>query len=121
MKFYIYIWLKNKEHMEVEVSGVEAAYNFYRKAVELADLVGGYVDLVDGQTGEVIESSNEEDPSMITFINCTPAEQEIIRKAYDFEITAIEEESTERNPYAKAVQNMGLWEAFNKAVEMRYN
>lgn len=58
---------------------------------------------------------------MTTFINLSPAEQEIIRKAYDFEVAAIEAESSERNPYAKAMQAMGLWEALNEALEMRYN
>jgi hypothetical protein len=58
---------------------------------------------------------------MITFINRTPAEQEIIRKAYDFEVAAIEAESSERNPYFEALQAMGLWEAVNEALEMRYN
>ena len=58
---------------------------------------------------------------MTTFINRTPAEQEIIRKAYDFEVEAIRTESAERNPYADALQAMGLWEALNEALEMRYN
>jgi hypothetical protein len=58
---------------------------------------------------------------MTTFINRTPAEQEIIRKAYDFEVAAIEAESSERNPYFEALQAMGLWEAVNEALEMRYN
>lgn len=61
MKFHIYIWFEQEAHTEVEVSGIEAAYNFYRKAVELADLVGGYADLVDWQTGEVIETSSEDE------------------------------------------------------------
>lgn len=58
---------------------------------------------------------------MITFNERTPAEQEIIRKAYAFEVAAIEAESAERNPYAKAVQDMGLWEALNEALEMHYH
>ena len=58
---------------------------------------------------------------MTTFINRTPAEQEIIRKAYDFEVAAIEAENSERNPYMEALQAMGLWEALNEALEMRYN
>lgn len=57
---------------------------------------------------------------MTTFFNRTPAEQEIIRKAYDFEVEAIANNSTERNPYAPAVKAMGLWEALNEAVEMAY-
>lgn len=55
---------------------------------------------------------------MTAFFNRTPAEQEIIRKAYDFEIEAIANNSTERNPYAPAVKAMGLWEALNEAIEM---
>lgn len=58
---------------------------------------------------------------MITFWDRTPAEQEIIRKAYDFEIEAIEKNSSERNPYTDAIKAMGLWEALNEAVEMAYN
>ena len=55
---------------------------------------------------------------MTTFFNRTPAEQEIIRKAYDFEIEAIQNDSAERTPYADAIQAMGLWEALNEAIEM---
>lgn len=51
----------------------------------------------------------------------TTAEQDIIRKAYEFEIQAIEEGSAERNPYTEAIKAMGLWEALNEAVEMKYN
>lgn len=57
---------------------------------------------------------------MTTFFDRTPAEQEIIRKAYEFEINAIKTDSSDRNPYATALQNMGLWEAFNEAVEMAF-
>ena len=57
---------------------------------------------------------------MTTLFNRTPAEQEIIRKAYDFEVEAIANNSTERNPYASAVKAMGLWEALNEAIEMAY-
>lgn len=58
---------------------------------------------------------------MTTFFDRTPAEQEIIRKAYEFEINAIETNSSDRNPYATALHNMGLWEAFNEAVEMAFD
>lgn len=58
---------------------------------------------------------------MKTFYERTPAEQEIIAKAYEFEVTAIETESTERNPYAKTLKAMGLWETLNEAVEMAYS
>ena len=57
MKFYIYI--TNKEIAEVE--GIDYAYEVYRKTCELADLLGLVAHLVDGETGEVIESSYEWD------------------------------------------------------------
>lgn len=57
---------------------------------------------------------------MTTFFNRTTAEQELIRKAYDFEIEAIEKDSAERNPYREAVKAMGLWEAVEEAVEMAF-
>ena len=57
---------------------------------------------------------------MKTYFERTPAEREIITKAYEFEIAAIEAESSERNPYTEAIKAMGLWEALNEAVEMAY-
>ena len=57
---------------------------------------------------------------MKTFFERTPAEREIIVKAYEFEVAAIEAESTERNPYTEAIKAMGLWEALNEALEMAY-
>ena len=57
---------------------------------------------------------------MTTFFNRTAAEQEIICKAYDFEIEAIEKGSSERNPYTDAIKAMGLWEALNEAIEMAF-
>lgn len=57
MKFYIYI--TNKEIAEVE--GIDYAYEVYRKTSELADLLGLVAHLVDGETGEVLESSDDED------------------------------------------------------------
>lgn len=56
MKFYIYI----KNRMVAEVEGYEFAWEVYRKAYELADLLGEVANLVDGETGEVIESSDED-------------------------------------------------------------
>lgn len=56
MKFYIYI----ENRMVAEVEGYEFAWEVYRKAYELADLLGEVVNLVDGETGEVIESSDED-------------------------------------------------------------
>ena len=56
MKFYIYI----ENRMVAEVEGYEFAWEAYRKAYELADLLGEVANLVDGETGEVIESSDED-------------------------------------------------------------
>lgn len=56
MKFYIYI----ENRMIAEVEGYEFAWEVYRKAYELADLLGEVANLVDGETGEVIESSDED-------------------------------------------------------------
>ena len=57
MKFYIYI----ENRMVTEVEGVEFAYEVYHKTAELADLLGEIANLVDGETGEVIESSDDWD------------------------------------------------------------
>ena len=57
---------------------------------------------------------------MKTFYERTTAEQEIIAKAYEFEVAAIETESTEPNPYTETLKAMGLWEALNEALEMAY-
>ena len=56
MKFYIYI----ENRMVAEVEGYEFAWEVYRKAYELADLLGEVANLVDGEPGEVIESSDED-------------------------------------------------------------
>ena len=56
MKFYIYI----ENRMVAEVEGYEFAWEVYRKAYELADLLGEVANLVDGETGEVIEFSDED-------------------------------------------------------------
>ena len=56
MKFYIYI----ENRIVAEVEGYEFAWEVYRKAYELADLLGEVANLVDGETGEVIESSDED-------------------------------------------------------------
>lgn len=39
-----------------EIRGYEAAWNAYRKAVALCELVNVGCDLIDAETGEVIES-----------------------------------------------------------------
>lgn len=55
MKYYIYI----ENRMVVEVKDSESAYIAYVKATELADMVGETAHLVDGETGEIITSSDE--------------------------------------------------------------
>ena len=60
---------------------------------------------------------------MTTFTARTANEQEIIRKAYEFEIEAIESLDWTRNPYIEQLFEMGgeeLVEALNLAVEMKY-
>ena len=44
-----------------EVLGCEAAYEAFRKACEFADILGLRVDLYDGETGEVLASSDDEE------------------------------------------------------------
>lgn len=43
-----------------EVSGCEAAWDAFSVACELADTLNARVDLVDGQTGEVIADNGDE-------------------------------------------------------------
>ena len=57
MKFMVYI----ENRMIAEVSGADFAYEVYAKASELADMLGETVHLVDGETGEVIASSDDWD------------------------------------------------------------
>ena len=57
MKFYIYI----ENRMVTEVENYEFAWEVYRKTCELADLLCETANLVDGETGEVIQSSDEWD------------------------------------------------------------
>ena len=57
MKFYIYI----ENRMVAEVEGYEFAWEVYRKTCELADLLCETANLVDGETGEVVESSDDWD------------------------------------------------------------
>ena len=64
MKFYIYI----ENRMVAEVEGYEFAWEVYRKAYELADLLCEAANLVDGETGEVIQSSDDLDD------DCEPAD-----------------------------------------------
>ena len=54
MKYFIYI----ENRMIAEVEGDEFAWEVYNKTCEVADLLGQVAHLVDGETGEVIESSD---------------------------------------------------------------
>lgn len=58
---------------------------------------------------------------MTTYFNRSTEEQEIIRKAYEFEKQAIDTLDETPNPYLDAIKSMGIWEAFNEAIEMAYN
>ena len=55
MKFYIYI----ENRMVAEVTGCEFAWEVYRKTIDIADMLGEVASLVDGETGEVIDSSDD--------------------------------------------------------------
>ena len=56
------------------------------------------------------------------YIERTTREQNIIKKAYDFEIKAIEEGDSSRNPWFDEihtwVDGKEIWEAINVAVEL---
>lgn len=58
---------------------------------------------------------------MTSFLNRSIEEQDIIRKAYDFEIEAIHSNNPAANPYFDTLKALGLWEALNEAVEMAFN
>ncbi len=54
MKFLIFI-----EDIQIaEVTGAEYAYAAYRKAADLADLLGKTAYLVNGNTGEILEQTD---------------------------------------------------------------
>lgn len=55
MKFMIYI----ENRMIYEASGTDFAYEVYEKASELGEMIGDTVHLVDGETGEIIASSDD--------------------------------------------------------------
>ena len=57
MKYFIYIG----NRMITEVEGCEFAWEVYNKTCELADLLGETASLVDGETGEVIQYSDDWD------------------------------------------------------------
>lgn len=57
MKFLIFIG----GNQIAEVSGTEIAYEVFRKAADLADLIGEDAYLVNGETGEIIVDTVEDD------------------------------------------------------------
>lgn len=57
MKYYIYI----ENRMVAEVEGVDFAWEVYHKTCELAEMLGQITHLVSGETGEIIESSDDWD------------------------------------------------------------
>ena len=57
MKYFIYI----ENRMVAEVEGDEFAWEVYRKTCDLADLLDETASLVDGETGEVIQYSDDWD------------------------------------------------------------
>lgn len=60
--FTIMLWDAENLWTEIAtVSGCEIAYAVYRKACELAELVGKDCALIDGETGEVLASLEDED------------------------------------------------------------
>ena len=58
------------------------------------------------------------------YTNRTKREQEIIAKAYDFEIEAIENCDATRNPWFDEIKSWEdgktVWSAIDEAVAMRY-
>ena len=55
MKFMIY----RENRMICEVSGTDFAYEVYEKAAELGEMIGDTAHLVNGETGEIIASSDD--------------------------------------------------------------
>lgn len=58
------------------------------------------------------------------YVNRPQNEWEVIAKAYNFEIEAIENFDATRNPWVDEIKSWEdgevIWEAINEAVEMRY-
>lgn len=58
------------------------------------------------------------------YINRTKREQEIIAKAYNFEIKAIEDNDATRNPWFDEIKSWedgkAVWAAIDEAVAMYY-
>lgn len=84
-----------------------------------------YMDAVE----RGLVSPDEPEEEVPKFWERTPEEQDIIRKAYQFEAEAIRHiketgkvspEDDERNPYWKEIERMGLVEAINEAIEMEF-
>ena len=67
---------------------------------------------------ESIFPDRQEEPK--DFLSRTAEEQALIEKAYEFEIDAIKKGLNTGNPYTKDIRKMGLWDAFNDAVEMAF-
>ena len=60
--FTIMLWDAENLWTEIaQVSGCEAAYEVYKKACELAELVGKDCVLMDAETGEIIASLEDEE------------------------------------------------------------
>lgn len=61
---------------------------------------------------------------MKTFYERTDSEKDIIKKAYQYEIEAIENNNLDSNPYLPRVLSMedgkDVWEAINVAIELKY-
>lgn len=55
-EYYIYIGGAN-----FLVSGCEAAYAAFEKACDFAEILGLTVDLVDGETGEVLADNRDDE------------------------------------------------------------
>ncbi len=59
--YTIMLWdTKNLQTEIATVSGCEAAYEVYRKACELAELVGKDCILIDAEAGEILASLESE-------------------------------------------------------------
>lgn len=57
---------------------------------------------------------------MTNYYERPATEQEIIRKAYEFEIESIELCSARPNPFLKAIDEMGVREALEEALELAF-
>lgn len=66
---------------------------------------------------------NKEDRKMM-YTNRPQHEQEVIAKAYDFEVRAIEECDATRNPWHKEIMSWAdgraVWDAIDEALALKY-